>query len=106
MRVTIDLDTKNPIILFLTLSKGLILIRKLPREIRKSPSKRGFHIIWDNTSLSPEQSLRYRYIIGDDRKRIMLDKKCKKRITQILFTNKKIFKIENGERYAIQNFSS
>lgn len=107
MRVTIDLDTKNLFYLLFSITKGIILLRKMPSTIRRSSTRRGFHIIWRNTNLTQKETLRYRYIIGDDKKRIELDFKCKKRITQILFTRKKIFKINKEEdKYAIQKFIS
>lgn len=101
MRITIDLDTKNLLTLFLTLTKGIIITRKIPK-IRRSATRRGFHIIWYGMEHSPKENLKYRYIIGDDKKRIELDRKCKKRISQILFTRKKILKAENGEIVCIE----
>jgi hypothetical protein len=90
MRVTIDLDSKNPFILFWVLLKGLCICKKLPDSIRKSPNKKGYHIIWSGLNITENQMLRYRRLIGDDENRIKLDSSSKKRVKQILFTKKRV----------------
>lgn len=96
MRVTIDYDSRNLFGLFLCISKGIFLLKKKP-ELWKT--RKGFHLIWRGLKLSNDESLKLRYIIGDDRNRIELDKSTK-RITQILFTSKSMFKyVRNGNAY-------
>jgi hypothetical protein len=97
MRVTVDYDSRNIFRLLLCISKGIFLLKKTP-ELWKT--RKGFHLIWRGLPLSSYESLKLRYIIGDDRNRIELDKSTK-RITQILFTSKSMHKyVRKGNHYS------
>jgi len=91
MRVTVDIDTKNPLVLLTAILKGIILCRSFP-EIESS--RRGFHLIWYGLNIDEETMLRYRRIIGDDENRIRLDSISDKRIKQVLFTEKKVINVK------------
>lgn len=96
MRVTIDLDSQNPIKLFFVLSKGCVLCRRLPYFIRLT--RKGFHCGWRHLNISDDDMYRYRYIIGDDRKRIELDKNNETLVKQVLFIHKKVYVHKDGKR--------
>ena len=88
MRVTCDIDTKNKVKLVWSLIKGCILCGKFPDEIRET--KKGYHFIWRGLNINEKRSLWYRRIIGDDPNRIFLDSCSNKRITQVLFSEKRV----------------
>jgi hypothetical protein len=85
MRVTVDLDSQSIWKMVWYAMKGSILLRKLP-EIRKT--SKGWHLIFRNLPITEEESLNYRRRLGDDPNRILLDSICKKKIKQVLFTEK------------------
>lgn len=89
MRVTIDIDKTNPITLFTCLMKGIIVCKRLPKKIRRT--SKGFHIVWYGLNIDKRTMLKYRLLIGDDKKRVMLDMKARKRITQVLFCEKIVY---------------
>jgi len=91
MRVTVDIDSKNPIVLTIAIIKGIILCRSFP-QIEKS--RRGFHLIWHGLNIDEKKMLLYRRLIGDDENRIMLDSISDKRIKQVLFTEKKFIDVQ------------
>jgi hypothetical protein len=66
--------------------KGTILLKKLPYKIRKT--SKGWHVAWHLLPITEEESLNYRRRLGDDPNRILLDSLCKKKIKQVLFTEK------------------
>lgn len=86
-RITIDLDTRSRIHLKWALLKGRFLFGRTADEIYRT--NRGFHCIWFNIPCSEEQMYRYREIIGDDKKRISLDRGCEFKPKQVLFSEKK-----------------
>jgi len=86
-RLTADLDFTNPLKVLFYIYRA---IKLKPNEIvlKKSNSK-GFHlIIWVNGRLSKKRIFELREYIGDDKKRIELDKKRKKP-RQYLFYKKR-----------------
>lgn len=66
--------------------KGVILCRKFPEIYRTGSGK--FHLIFRGVNANEEEMMRLRRLIGDDKKRIHLDKVCKLKPQQILFTKK------------------
>jgi hypothetical protein len=97
MRVTIDIDSHNIFKVILCVSKGFILLKRLPKYIRKTG--RGYHIVWRGLNISEKQSYIYRKVLGDDPKRIMLDLSIGKirKQTQILFNRKEIKVYKEGK---------
>lgn len=91
MRVTVDIDSKNPIVLAIAIIKGIILCRNFP-QIEKS--RRGFHLIWYGLNIDENKMLLYRKLIGDDENRIRLDSLSDKRIKQVLFTEKRFIDLK------------
>ena len=85
MRVTIDIDSKSKKCLYWCVFRGLLYFRKMP-DIRKT--MRGFHVIWRGLKINEKESYEYRKRLGDDWKRIELDKASPKRLKQVLFTEK------------------
>jgi len=85
MRVTIDYDSESYIGLLWRILKGIFLCKKLP-NIKKS--SKGYHLVWSGLNISERDMFKYRKIIGDDKNRIRLDRCSKKRIKQVLFTEK------------------
>jgi hypothetical protein len=85
MRVTVDLDSQSIWRMVYYAMKGVILLKKLP-EIRKT--SKGWHLIFRSLHITEEESLNYRRRLGDDPNRILLDMLCKKKIKQVLFTEK------------------
>lgn len=86
MRVTVDLDSHNIAFLFFSVCKGCMVCRKIPYYFRMT--RRGFHIGWRGMDINEKEMYRRRFIIGDDRARIFLDMKSRKRVKQVLFTEK------------------
>jgi len=89
MRVTCDID-KGGVLKSLIL--GLILFNKRP-EVRKT--RRGYHLIWKGLNLSRDEVLRFRMILRDDPKRVIMDGNPKK-VFQVLFKEKEIYKREGS----------
>jgi len=85
MRISIDLDNDSSLKLFWAIAKGHYFLGKFPEKIRKT--ERGVHIIYRDT-ISENESIKYRKLIGDDRNRVALDLSSDLRIRQILFTEK------------------
>jgi hypothetical protein len=98
--VTCDLDSPNRPKLWFSLLKGRLLTGKKADKIYRT--RRGFHITWSGLQISEEQSLRYRKLIGDDPKRILLDSMCKKKPKQILFDKKTITRLDNEGKISSQ----
>jgi hypothetical protein len=96
VRVTIDLDTHNLVIIFFALSKGCILCKRLPYFIRLT--RRGVHFGFRHLSISREICYKYRYIIGDDINRIKLDQERTIGIQQVLFTHKTVWRYPDGKK--------
>jgi len=101
MRITVDIDSHNPLRLMLCIAKGLFLFRKIPYKLTKT--RKGFHIFWYNIDADIKKSLVYRYWLGDDRKRIEFDtEKEGKRIKQVMFKYKEVETItDRGRRKRI-----
>jgi hypothetical protein len=105
MRLTADYDTHRykticvAKMLIGTL-RGIYLTGKLPSEVKRSPSGRGFHTTWRGLSISESQSLTYRKVIYDDPRRIAFDMRhgSKRKEKQILFFRKSYkLLMPNGE---------
>ena len=96
IRVTIDLDGRNLFVLAGVLAKGCILCRRFPYMIRLT--RRGFHVGFRHLNISEATMYRYRFIIGDDIKRIELDENNDTLVKQVLFTHKKVWTHNNGVR--------
>ena len=86
IRITIDYDKESLIGLSWRIVKGIYFCKKLPYKIRKS--SKGYHIIWSNINVNEHTMFVLRKVIGDDPNRIRLDLISKKRIKQVLFTEK------------------
>jgi len=96
MRITVDIDTKNPLVLFNSLLRGLILLRKIPFI---EESNRGFHLIWHGVDMPESDTYKYRLLIGDDENRVRLDMISEKRIKQVLFTHKTFIDLTSIKTY-------
>jgi hypothetical protein len=94
IRVTIDIDSNNKIVVLWSLLKGLLLLHRFPDEIERT--RRGIHYIWHGLDIDFKKHFVYRKFIGDDENRIRLDMHPK-RIGQVLFTGKEVFINEKGE---------
>lgn len=92
MRVSIDIDDKNPLKLMFTLIKGIFICKRLPKKIRIT--RRGFHIVWRGLNIDENTMYRYRRLIGDDPVRIDLDRCSSKRLKQVLFKEKNVYEYE------------
>lgn len=94
MRVTVDLDSWW----FTDLQKTIIKAEQIglgfPHKIRKSPTKRGYHLIWYGLNLSEDDTIKIREILNDDPIRVKLDKERPNKPKQVLFTKKKIYDIK------------
>lgn len=86
MRVTVDIDSDNPLSLLVSLIKGTILCRRFPAKIRKTA--KGYHIIWRGLGISKKKAFKWRLMVGDDWNRVRLDMDSPKRISQVLFSEK------------------
>lgn len=75
IRITADYDTKNKFNIINNLIKCILLIDKIEKlELKKSNSK-GYHLIlWTKQKYTNNQIYKLRQLIGDDRKRIKMDK--------------------------------
>lgn len=87
-RITADIDTKNKLILLLSIIKAILKIKKITL-IQITPSyKKGYHIIvHSNYKYSKKDIFKLRSFILDDKNRIKLDKQ-RKIGTQTLFSIK------------------
>ncbi len=92
MRVSIDIDDKNPLKLMFIIAKGIFICKRFPKKIRIT--KRGFHIIWRGLNIDEKTMYKYRKLLGDDETRIMLDQSSPKRLKQVLFSDKKVYQYE------------
>jgi len=93
MRLTIDLDGWWFTDLQRIINNALTLGLPFPNVIRRSPSKRGYHIIWRNLNISFEEAVALREILEDDPMRIKLDIERPNKPKQVLFRKKKILEI-------------
>lgn len=93
-RITADIDTKEERYLKASLVTATAIIDKiLFIEIKKSNSK-GYHIILWTSKFYPEKDLmKIRELIGDDARRIKLDK-IRKTGKQTLFYKKEKYKLK------------
>jgi hypothetical protein len=85
MRITVDSDSKDVLSLSCILLKGLLLLQKLPKEARIT--SRGYHLIW-RAKVTEKRAFLLRKYIGDDMRRIALDRNCPRKPQQILFSEK------------------
>jgi hypothetical protein len=88
MRITCDYDFKSRIKLYYYLLKGRILCRKWADNIYRT--RKGYHVIYTGLSISPERSMELRKKLNDDINRIRLDSASDKRLSQVLFSEKRI----------------
>lgn len=79
MRITIDLDSRNPREFLKVKNKLLTLFGSID-EIWLSSSKKGYHFIIYDLPLTHMQNIIIRQLCNDDKMRIWLD--------QVLFTKK------------------
>ena len=94
-RITVDLDTKRPISVLWCLFKAFILIEKIINIEVKRSSSGNFHvIIWTRRCYGKDKIYRFRELLGDDPRRIRLDKK-RKIAKQTLWDKKIRGQIEN-----------
>ena len=88
-RITIDIDTKNSLILLKCL---VVLVSKRYHRfsIKRSPSKKGYHVVaWHKVGHTLEEHLRIREYAGDDPARISFDKNTTRTIN-VLFDVKTV----------------
>jgi len=90
MRVTIDRDVNTFDDMLTVLSRGFIIIGRLPDFIKKSSGGRGYHYVWHNAAKDWDDCIAKRKEIGDDPNRIAHDMKKRKGFKQVLFTKKKV----------------
>jgi|GEM_PF-3800679 hypothetical protein len=88
MRVTCDYDFRSKIKLWYYLLKGRIMCGKWADEIYKT--RKGYHVIYRGLPITFEKSIELRKKLNDDKHRIELDLSSDKRISQVLFTEKRI----------------
>lgn len=86
MRVSVDLDDKNPLKWLVTYLKGLYYCQRFPTKMRRTT--KGIHIIWSGLPINFQRSIELRLKIGDDKNRVNLDLISDKRISQVLFDEK------------------
>ena len=99
-RITADIDNKNPFFLLEKIYIALTKIKKIKFiEIKPSFSK-GYHLLVYTTSKYPKNKIyKLRKLIGDDKKRIWIDKNIRKGFgEQTLFSSKINFKNKNKKR--------
>jgi uncharacterized protein YbaR (Trm112 family) len=86
VRLTLDIDRRSSLRLSLILFKGLFLMRKLPKKVRKT--SKGFHIIYFGIKKQEKEINKLRFRLSEDKNRLKCDLKSPFRITQVLFTEK------------------
>lgn len=89
MRLTLDIDSKKELReCFRRIDECFSL--DIIDEVWESSSKRGYHVVIYGLNFSFEEVTAWRYMLGDDRKRIYIDTIRQKRghATQVLFTSK------------------
>jgi len=86
MRVTIDVDSKNPFQIAFVFIKGVLVCMRMPYLFRMT--HRGFHFAWRGFDITDDEMYKRRFIIGDDKKRIRLDMLSPMKPKQVLFTSK------------------
>ena len=92
-RITIDVD-RSFFRFLVSLLRSIILFRKIP-IIRKT--SKGFHlIIYLPYLISNTQMLKYRKLLLDDERRIMLDFSSRFKPKQVLFDEKIVTETING----------
>jgi len=87
MRLTVDLDSWW----FQDLQRMIAIAYNLglgfPAELKRSPSRKGYHATWYNV---PENKVvKFRELLGDDARRIKKDVEMHEKPKQVLFTKKK-----------------
>jgi hypothetical protein len=95
LRVTIDIDSKNPLILMKTLIMGTLKFMRFPYLFEKS--RKGYHVGWHGMDITEREMLVARLALGDDKNRVRLDM-MPNRIQQVLFDKKQVFYFKNGKR--------
>jgi hypothetical protein len=88
IRVTVDIDSNSIMKLAICIVKGIILCKKIPFKVRKT--EKGWHVIWRGLNIDERTMIKYRRILGDDPNRIKLDLEAKKRVQQVLFSEKEV----------------
>ena len=86
IRITADIDTRNPLVAL----KYFIRAFRIPQSklIVKLSNTKGFHIIvFTEKTYTQKQIMKLREFIGDDKKRLAIDKK-RKHPKQYLFFKK------------------
>lgn len=86
MRLTVDIDSDNVLMLFNSLARGLYFLKRFPDIIRKT--ERGFHVIYKGIKISEREMFKYRKLLLDDENRQRLDRLSSLRNKQVLFTEK------------------
>lgn len=86
------MDEHNVLKFLFIIVKGIFLCRRLPYKIRKT--KRGWHICFRGLNIDEKTMYKYRRLLGDDPVRIDLDRCSSKRLKQVLFKSKKVYKYE------------
>lgn len=78
IRITADIDSKSSVIVAYNIYRAFKYIEEISYiEIKKSNSK-GFHlIVWTNKKYTLKKQYELRELIGDDKRRIKLDRKRK-----------------------------
>ena len=92
MRLTVDLDSRNPFLLAYSIVKGRVLLGKWPAKVRLSAGGRGVHLIWRGLPISQADTYALRYALGDDQKRIEADATGGRMAKQVLFSWKKVIR--------------
>jgi hypothetical protein len=90
MRVTIDLDRRNLLLLWLAKIKGFLLLGRMPDLCKRSATGKGWHLTWQDLPISEGKMFAYRKLIGDDKNRIRLDQCSRWRMRQVLFDKKTV----------------
>ena len=93
MRLTIDIDSWWFTDLQRTIIRALNLGLPFPNVIRRSPSGRGYHVIWRGLNITEKQALQFRLELGDDPLRVKFDSERPNKPKQVLFRKKKIIEI-------------
>lgn len=88
VRITIDIDHTNGLMLMNSLLRGIYFLHRLPDVIRQTT--KGFHTIYYGINVTEDRSYKLRFCIGDDFNRIRLDRLSPLRLSQVLFSEKTV----------------
>lgn len=86
VRITIDIDHTNGLMLMNSLLRGIYFLHRFPDTIRQT--SKGFHVIYYGLNVTEDKSYRLRFCLLDDFNRISLDLRSPRRLQQILFSEK------------------